>query len=52
MPHRFDGIDIDALTFDNYHDLLPEALAKQVDMFVSADLSTESACLQLANLFN
>ena len=34
MPHRFDGIDIDALTFDNYHDLLPKALAKQVDMFV------------------
>ena len=34
MPHRFDGIDIDALTFDNYHQLLPKALAKQVDMFV------------------
>ena len=34
MPHRFDGINIDALTFDNYHDLLPKTLAKQVDMFV------------------
>jgi len=34
MPHRFDGINIDALTFDNYHDLLPKSLARQIDMFV------------------
>jgi len=34
MPHRFDNIDISALTFDNYHELLPKELARQVDMFV------------------
>ena len=46
MPHRFDGIDIDALTFDNYHDLLPKALAEQVDMFVPPEGSFDERIMK------
>jgi hypothetical protein len=34
MPHRFDGIDIDSLTLDNYKEKLPESLAGQVESFL------------------
>ena len=34
MAHRFDGIEIAELTFDNYQELLPASLASQVEKFL------------------
>ena len=34
MKHRFDGINIDELTFENYQEKLPSSLAKQVEKFL------------------
>lgn len=34
MKHRFDGINIDELTFENYQEKLPSSLAKQVTKFL------------------
>jgi hypothetical protein len=34
MPHRFDGLDIDSLTLDNYKEKLPKSLAGQVESFL------------------
>lgn len=46
MPHRFDNIDIAALTFDNYHELLPKELARQVDMFVPPEGSFDERIMR------
>ena len=46
MPHRFDGINIDTLTFVNYHELLPEALAKQIDMFIPPEGSFDERIMK------
>jgi hypothetical protein len=34
MAHRFDGIEIAELTFDNYQEILPSSLASQVEKFL------------------
>ena len=34
MTHRFEGINIPELTFDNYQEQLPTSLAKQVEKFL------------------
>ena len=34
MPHRFDSINIDHLTIENYVDLLPESLVLQLHPFI------------------
>ena len=34
MPHRFDNIDIDQLTIENYGEILPESLILQIEPFI------------------
>ena len=45
MGHRFRGIDIYAVTLENYSALLPESLAKQVQVFLPPEGSFDSKCL-------
>ena len=54
MPHRFYGLETQAVTLDNYRDLLPESLANQVEMFLPPEGSFDDGCLQryLENLRN
>lgn len=46
MPHRFNNIDIDMLTLENYREKLPESLANQVELFVPPSGSFDDAILR------
>jgi len=54
MAHRFNNIDIDAITLENHKDLLPESLIKQVEIFLPPIGSFDDGCLRryLENLRN
>jgi hypothetical protein len=45
MAHRFQGIDIYAVTLDNYLELLPTSLAAQVEDFLPPGGSFDAGCL-------
>lgn len=46
MPHRFDNIDIDILTIENYADHLPESLVLQITPFLPPSGSFDDAVLR------
>ena len=46
MPHRFDNINIDSLTIENYVDHLPESLVLQVAPFIPPSGSFDDAVLR------
>jgi len=46
MPHRFDNIDIDILTIENYADHLPESLILQITPFLPPSGSFDDAVLR------
>jgi hypothetical protein len=46
MPHRFDNINIDILTIENYVDHLPESLVLQVAPFIPPSGSFDDAVLR------
>ena len=46
MAHRFDGIEIAELTFDNYQELLPASLASQVEKFLPPEGSFDEIVLR------
>ena len=46
MPHRFDNINIDILTIENYVDHLPESLVLQVAPFIPPSGSFDNAVLR------
>lgn len=46
MPHRFDDIDINSLTFANYKDILPKVLACQVEMFLPPEGSFDEPTMR------
>ena len=46
MPHRFDSIDIDILTIENYADHLPESLVLQITPFLPPSGSFDDAVLR------
>ena len=46
MPHRFDNIDIDILTIENYADYLPESLILQITPFLPPSGSFDDAVLR------
>lgn len=54
MAHRFQGIDIAAVTLDNHTELLSESLIRQVEMFLPPSGSFDDGCLRryLENLKN
>lgn len=54
MGHRFQGIDISAVTLKNHEELLPESLVRQVEMFLPPSGSFDDGCLRryLENLKN
>lgn len=45
MGHRFQGIDIYAVTLENYSELLPRSLAAQVEDFLPPGGSFDTKCL-------
>ena len=45
MSHRFQGIDIHAITLENYLELLPKSLAAHVEDFLPPAGSFDSGCL-------
>ena len=46
MPYRFDNIDIDILTIENYADHLPESLVLQITPFSHQNGSFDDAVLR------
>tara|TARA_R100000900_G_scaffold875_3_gene2636 strand:+ start:927 stop:1388 length:462 start_codon:yes stop_codon:yes gene_type:complete len=46
MAHRFDGIKIAELTFDNYQEMLPASLAGQVKKFLPPEGSFDEIILR------
>lgn len=46
MAHRFQIVDIDEVTIDNYQETLPESLADQVEMFLPPSGSFDDGCLR------
>jgi len=46
MAHRFQVVDIDEVTIDNYQETLPESLANQVEMFLPPSGSFDDGCLR------
>ena len=46
MPHRFDNINIDILTIENYADYLPESLVLQVTPFLPPSGSFDDGVLR------
>lgn len=46
MAHRFDGIKIAELTFDNYQEILPASLAGQVKKFLPPEGSFDEIILR------
>lgn len=46
MAHRFQIVDIDEVTIDNYQETLPESLANQVEMFLPPSGSFDDRCLR------
>lgn len=54
MAHRFQGVDIGSVTLENHEKLLPESLARQVEMFLPPSGSFDDECLRryLDNLKN
>ena len=46
MPHRFDNINIDILTIENYADYLPESLILQVTPFLPPNGSFDDGVLR------
>ena len=54
MAHRFQGVEIAAVTLENHEDLLPESLIRQVEMFLPPSGSFDDGCLRryLENLKN
>lgn len=46
MAHRFQIVDIDEVTIDNYQKTLPESLANQVEMFLPPSGSFDDGCLR------
>jgi len=46
MAHRFQIVDIDEVTIDNYQETLPESLANQVEMFLPPSGSFDDGCLR------
>jgi hypothetical protein len=54
MAHRFKSFKISEVTLDNYGEVLPESLARQVEMFLPPGGSFDVECLRryLENLKN
>jgi len=54
MAHRFQGVEIGAVTLENHEVLLPESLIRQVEMFLPPSGSFDDGCLRryLENLKN
>ncbi len=54
MAHRFQGIEIEAITIENHEEKLPESLVRQVEMFLPPCGSFDDGCLRryLENLKN
>ena len=46
MAHRFQIVNIDEVTIDNYQETLPESLANQVEMFLPPSGSFDDGCLR------
>jgi len=46
MTHRFDGININELTFENYQEKLPDSLAKQVEKFLPPEGSFDETIMR------
>jgi hypothetical protein len=46
MAHRFQVVDIDEVTIDNYQETLPASLANQVEMFLPPSGSFDDGCLR------
>ena len=46
MPHRFEGVDIDVLTIENFHFHLPKSLVKQIEMFLPPEGSFDDESLR------
>ena len=45
MSYRFNGVDIEEVTIDNFKDKLPASLAKQIEMFIPPEGSFDNICL-------
>jgi hypothetical protein len=54
MAHRFKNVEIDLITVENYEELLPESLIRQVADFLPPVGSFDDGCLRryLENLLN
>lgn len=54
MAHRFQGVDIPAITVENHVELLPVSLVNQVSIFLPPEGSFDDGCLRryLENLKN
>jgi hypothetical protein len=46
MAHRFKGFEIEDVTLENYQELLPESIYRQLEMFVPPEGSFDDGCLQ------
>jgi hypothetical protein len=46
MAHRFKGFEIDDVTLENYQELLPESIYRQLEMFLPPEGSFDDGCLQ------
>jgi hypothetical protein len=46
MAHRFQGVDIEAVTLKNYEELLPQSLTLQVEDFLPPKGSFDDDCLR------
>ena len=46
MAHRFKGFEIEDVTLENYQELLPESIYRQLEMFLPPEGSFDDGCLQ------
>jgi len=46
MAHRFKGFEINDVTLENYQELLPESIYRQLEMFLPPEGSFDDGCLQ------
>lgn len=46
MAHRFKGFEIEDVTLENYQELLPVSISRQLEMFMPPEGSFDDGCLQ------
>ena len=46
MAHRFKGFEIEDVTLENYQELLPLSISRQLEMFMPPEGSFDDGCLQ------